>query len=114
MQAGNIDGVLTRLHPEVVVHEAESLPYGGDWLGLDGFARLLTVLTNRADLDIREYTTYPTVDGVIIAMGVRMTSRTSAQTLDTSLVEIYRVVDGLIREIDVYYKDVKALVDFLA
>ena len=37
---GDMDEVLTLLAPDVVVHEASSLPYPGDHRGIDGFLKL--------------------------------------------------------------------------
>jgi len=113
MLSGNLDGVLARLHPNIVVHEADSLPFGGDWTGRDGFANLVANLSSYAELDIPEYTIYETAVGMVIVMQVTLTSRASAATLRTRIAEIYRLTDGLVSEIDVYYKDVKAVLELI-
>lgn len=42
--AGNLGGVMEAMHPEVVMNEGESLPWGGDHVGREGFQRLLETI----------------------------------------------------------------------
>ena len=112
MKAGNLEGVLAQLHPDVVVHEAASLPYGGTWTGHEGFADLITKIMSLAELKILDHTGYETADRLIAHMTLGLRCHATGDVLTTDVVEIYRVADGLISDIDVYYKDVHALVAF--
>lgn len=53
-------------------------------------------------------------DTVAIRGRLRLTSRASGQSVEMSLVEIYTVRDGLIVDLDVYYKDPSAVTALLA
>lgn len=112
MQAGDLDGVLALIHPDIEVHEPESLPYGGTWRGRDGFTDLITTIMGIAEMGITAHTAHETADGVILAMDVSFTSRNTGDVLRTRVVEVDRVEDGMLRDVDVFYKDVKATVEF--
>jgi hypothetical protein len=53
-------------------------------------------------------------DTVAIRYRLKFTARASGQGIEMSLVEIYTVRDGLIVELDVYYKDPSAVAALLA
>ena len=48
---GDLEGVAKVAHPDIVVHEAESLPYGGTHTGRDAVLQLLAQLYSIIDLD---------------------------------------------------------------
>jgi hypothetical protein len=55
MKGGGIDQhiLAEAFHPEVVVHEPGSLPYAGDWVGLDGAASLMRAMNDaRAEMAV--------------------------------------------------------------
>jgi len=113
-QAGDLEAVLALHHPNLEIFEATSLPYGGVWNGLQGFRDLLAAIGELADLAITGHTVHETATGMVLVMELRFTSRKTGKVFDTSIAEVDRLEDGKVREIDVFYKDTKALVDFLA
>lgn len=114
VRAMDLAAVLDQMHPEVEVYEPESLPYGGAWKGRDGFAALLQKLVGLAALSIEDAKIHETGEGLIMEMQISFTSRKDGEVFRTSAVEIDRLEDGLVREINVYYKDVAATNDFFA
>jgi ketosteroid isomerase-like protein len=114
MRAGDLEAVLGLMHPDLEVFEPESLPYGGTWTGKDGFTALLQKLLGLAALAIDDARIHATGDGVIMEMQISFTSHKDGEVFRTSAVEIDRLKDGLVHEIDVYYKDVAATNDFFA
>jgi ketosteroid isomerase-like protein len=106
--------VLGLLHPDLVVHEAESLPYPGDHRGLDGFAELLKTLLRNYELKFVSATLHDAGEAVVCEMTIRLTGRATGKTLEMPMLELYRFTDRRISDIDVYYKDTKAVADLLA
>jgi len=115
LRGGDLDGLLGRLHPDVEVHEAASLPYGGIIRGREAFRdELIMTIMGLATLAIDTVRIGQLDDGrLIVEMDLAFTSRATGETLQMPVVEIYTIVDGLVGRIDVYYKDTKRLVEFL-
>ncbi len=111
----NMDQVRSLLHDDLIVHEAGGLPYSGDYLGPQGFVDLLATMSQHL-----EFTPGPIVrdalsDDVIVSrFRLTFTARVSRRTAEMGLVELYRVCDGRIVELDVYYKDPSAVTALLA
>jgi hypothetical protein len=53
-------------------------------------------------------------DTVVSRFRLTFTARTSGESVEMGLVELYKVQDGLIIELDVYYKDPSAVTALLA
>ena len=102
------------LHPDLVVHEAENLPYPGDHRGLDGFAGLLRTLLRNYELKFVSGVLHDAGDVVVCEMTIRLIGRATGKAVDMPMIEVYRFTDGRISDIDVFYKDTKAVVDLLA
>lgn len=102
------------LHPDLVVHEADNLPYPGDHRGVDGFVKLLKTLLSNYELKFVSATLHDAGDVVVCEMTIALTGRATGKALEMPMIEVYRFTDGQISDIDVYYKDTKAVVDLLA
>src|SRR4051794_5315844 len=93
---GDIERVLQLVSPDVVVHEAPSLPYPGDHHGHDGFLALTDAFNSVweivSDLDI----TF--LDGdetrVIAIVAYDVITRPTGVPLRLRMVEVYTVVGG--------------------
>jgi ketosteroid isomerase-like protein len=109
----DVEGALGCLHPEAVVEEAASLPYGGMHIGVPGFMTIFTKLTETAAPTFESFEVFDGGDRVIGRIQLLLTAHVSGAHLRMPVVEIYTVTDGLITAADVYYKDTKALCDFL-
>ena len=107
--------VETLLHPDLVVHTAGGLPYSGDYYGPDGFLELFAAMTQAMDLTpgtLRQQSLDELT--VVSRFRLRFVARASGKCAEMDLVEIYRLSDGLIVELDVYYKDPSAVAAMLA
>lgn len=112
--AGDIDGMLSRLAPDVEINEPESLPYGGVHHGIDAFLKdVIEVMLAKAEMDSTNHKFATTGDTVVVSMLASATSRSTGKVLEMPFVELHTVKDGLVSRIDVYPKDTKQLVDFL-
>ena len=111
----NTDQARSLLHDDIIVHEAGGLPYSGDYHGPQGFVDLLAVMNECLELTPGPIVRDVLSDEMIVSrFRLRFTARASGRTAEMSLVELYRVSDGLIVELDVYYKDPSAVTALLA
>ena len=103
------------LHDEFVVHEAGGIPYSGEYHGPQGFFELFGKISDDLELEPDRTIQYLLADDTV-AMRYRLkfTARASGRSVEMSLVEIYTVRDGLVVELDVYYKDPSAIAALLA
>jgi len=109
-RVGDLDAALATVHQKLVVHEAASLPYGGEWTGPDGFRDLLHHLGDHG-LEVLASEIFDAGDEVVVRFDTRFTSPRSGAVIPMPIVEVYRFADGLISDIDIFYKDTKALID---
>jgi uncharacterized protein len=96
-------------HPDAKTREAASLPHGGDWTGGAGVRALHEIIDAHW---VREHHGVEILDAgdcAIVVIQGRFTSRLTGAAVDGQVVEIFRVVDGLIVENNVFYKDTAAL-----
>jgi uncharacterized protein len=103
------------LHDEFVVYEAGGVPYSGEYRGPEGFFELLAKMNEGLELTLGPAPQYLRADDTIaVRSRLQFSARASGKSVDMSLVEIYTVRDGLIVELDVYYKDPSAVAALLA
>jgi len=115
LRAGGDEARMESLtHPECVIIEPVSLPYGGVYGGESAFTDLFADIYadfSTFDTDLQELVSAG--DRVLAEFTLTGTARESDETFETSVVELYRVEDGQIRETDVYYKEPTAVVETL-
>jgi hypothetical protein len=98
---------------DIVVREAAELPYGGEWKGKEGLHDLMTKIGSLAHLTLADVQVFDAGDGWVVArQSARFLDECSADELVIFMVEVYKLANDKIVEIDVYYKDTKAMVDF--
>jgi ketosteroid isomerase-like protein len=103
------------LHRDLVVHTAGGLPYSGDYYGPQGFFELFAAMTEVLDLTPGPLRQQSLDEQTVVSrFRLRFVARTSGKHAEMDLVEIYRVSDGQIVELDVYYKDPAAVAAVLA
>lgn len=98
------------LHPDIVIHEATSLPYGGEWRGLDGVAAFLAKLSETYDsASVQDRSIL--VDGpvaVVLTHSV-VRSRRTGRSMQNAVLQRNLVVDGLITEMRPFHWDTAAV-----
>ena len=103
------------LHPDLVVHTAGGLPYSGDYYGPQGFFELFAAMTQAMDLTPGSLRQQSLDEQTVVSrFRLRFVARASGKSAEMDLVEIYRLSDGLIVELDAYYKDSSAVANVLA
>jgi ketosteroid isomerase-like protein len=112
MRTADLELVMSRIHADIEVVEADSVPYyGGTFSGKEAFQRdLLGQMLSNYDLAVNSTIPLETDDGRIIGLlDLTFTSRETGRSLRMRIVEIYTVRDDQIINIDVYYKDTAAM-----
>jgi uncharacterized protein len=103
------------LHRDLVVHTAGGLPYSGEYYGPQGFLELFAAMTQVLDLTPGPLRQQSLDEQTVVSrFRLRFVARASGKHAEMDLVEIYQVSDGLIADLDVYYKDPSAVAAVLA
>jgi len=112
---GKLDEACNLLQEDFVVYQAGGLPYSGEYHGPQGFVELLTTMNEALELTAGPKTEHPMGDDTVASrFRLTFTARASGRSVEMGLVEVYRVRDGLIAELDVYYKDPSAVAALLS
>ena len=111
--AGDLDAASALLDEQVVVREPRGLPYGGDFCGISEWRGVIQEAGTCVRTAFVAPARFNAVDGesVLMRVRVRFTSRQTGRSTDTDVVELLKVREGRITEIDVYYRDPDAVVD---
>lgn len=106
----DLDLLATAFHPDVVVHEPASLPYAGDWRGLEGIGRLFRAMRETwSDLSVDGLQAVKTGDIVFMTCSLHLTARSSGRTLTQPFAEVLRFEDGRLIEGTPFYFDTAAI-----
>lgn len=112
---GRLDDALRLLAADFTVHAAGDVPYSGDYVGPAGFLELITKMS-----EVLELAPSPEMDfvadgeKVVLHYCLTFTARASGDSAEMSMAEVYTVRDGLIVELDVFYKNPSAVAALIA
>lgn len=91
--------IRTKVSPECVVEQSESLPYAGSYQGVDGFIDIcqrFNAAWNLSSFSVRDIF----VDGggtkIVLMIHVTGTSANSGVNFDTTIAELWELTDGKI------------------
>ncbi|TGA96687.1 nuclear transport factor 2 family protein [Streptomyces palmae] len=96
--------------PDMVLHQAEGLPYAGTWHGHDGLARFFLAMSEtweRFDMVEQEFLTVSEV--AVVETLVRARARATGRELALSILQTIAIRDGRIREVRPFYWDTAAV-----
>jgi ketosteroid isomerase-like protein len=113
-RAGDLAGACGLIAPDAVWHEGESLAWGGEWRGADGFAAMIGAISTPTELLLEEAVIADAGDIVVLRLNVVFVSRASGRRLPMRVIENYTIKDGRIYGADVYYKDSQAVNELVA
>jgi nucleoside-diphosphate-sugar epimerase/ketosteroid isomerase-like protein len=113
VQAADRTTALEMVDDDAVWREAETLPWGGEWRGPDGFARLTREIDTFAEFTVRGQEIVQAGEVVELRLDAVFTSRKSGRRLPMKVVEHYRVREGKIYGADAFYKDTQAVNDLV-
>ena len=113
--AGDMTTLESLFSPSCVVREAPGLPFGGEYVGHEGFAKLFASIGESFDLDPTLLDVYEVSDSFVISnTRMRMTSRQTGESVDMPVLEMFTVRDGLIVEARPFYWDTHKLASMAA
>lgn len=98
--------------PDVELHQADALPYGGIWRGHDGMERFFLAMSRTwetFDMRGQEFLTTTAETGVVLTQ-VHARARATGHALDFPILQTLRVRDGRITEVHPFYWDTAAIV----
>lgn len=96
--------------PEVVVHEPESLPYAGDWRGLDGVGRLIRVMSATwKDMSIESLECAASGSSILLACSLTLVGRATGTQIVQPFAERLVFRDGRLLDGTPFYFDTAAL-----
>lgn len=99
-QAGDMETFMAALHPEIEVLEPDYLPYGGTYRGHDGFLELLGKATALVDLPTMEIlSAISDEERTVLLMKIKLLSNGD----ERYITEHWRIEDGLVREVRVFW-----------
>ncbi|WP_261567213.1 nuclear transport factor 2 family protein [Frankia gtarii] len=107
--AGDVSTCLGLLAEDIVFAEAASLPFGGEWVGKSGFVALLKAVGRDYDVRLEPPTVDAAGDAVLVRVFGTFTSRRTGRSMPMKVLDLYRLRDGLVVRVDVYYQDSLAL-----
>jgi hypothetical protein len=100
------DGVAARCHSDFVVHEAECLPFGGEWRGEDALQRVATAMYGtwqEAKVEIHEIV--GGMEWAVVVLTLTMTSKRTGRTFSQTVNEAGRFEGGQLKELRIHYFD---------
>lgn len=96
--------------PDVVLHQAEALPYGGTWRGHEGMERFLSAMRQTWEsLEMVEQRFLATDGTAVVLTQVRARARATGRELDFPILQTIEVADGRITEVRPFYWDTAAV-----
>ena len=96
--------------PDVVLHQADALPYGGTWRGHAGLERFFVAMSTAWEsFEMLEQELHPAGDVVVVRTEVRATARATGRKLEFPILQTVRVAEGRITEVWPFYWDTAAI-----
>ena len=105
-------GMGATLDPDVQLHQSPDLPWGGDWVGYEGFKGWSIEMSRHFDVvDVQDAKFFENDDQILILCQLTTRSRTTGEVLTAPMVQVVTVKDGRITEFRPFYWNVPAYVD---
>lgn len=93
-------------HPDVIVHEPASLPYAGDWRGLEGVGALFQRMNDIwSVVSVDSLEALGSGDTVMMTCKLTLTLRSSGVTISQPFAEVLRFRDDLLIDGTPFYYD---------
>ncbi len=110
----DVDALAEAFHPNVVVHEPASLPYPGDWKGLDGVGALFLIMREVwSDMRVEGLTAAREGDAVFMACTLHLACRTSGVAIKQPFAEVLQFQGERLIEGTPFYYDISEIVSAL-
>jgi len=111
---GNFGILAPFFSPDVVLHQARALPYGGVWRGHRGMERFFMAMSRTwSDFEMVEQKFLSTTDTAVVLTRVEARARSTGRNVSFPILQTLRMVDGRIAEVRPFYWDTAAIVAVL-
>ncbi|KOT40526.1 ketosteroid isomerase [Streptomyces caelestis] len=101
--------------PDVELHQADALPYGGVWRGHDGMRRFFLAMRETWEsFDMVEQEFLATGETAVVLTRVRARARATGRELGFPIMQTITVKSGRITEVRPFYWDTRAVADACA
>jgi predicted SnoaL-like aldol condensation-catalyzing enzyme len=112
---GNLSKILATLDPKAIIHQPDSLPYGGTHKGRDGFISLMkTLYATWPGLQVDLESTIAS-DNTVVVRGEWVAKATNAkEAMHMPFVHIWKMNNSLIIEIWFYDWDTARMLNYLS
>ncbi|MFD8598288.1 nuclear transport factor 2 family protein [Kitasatospora sp. NPDC059646] len=101
--------------PDVVLHQADSLPYGGTWRGHSGMTQFFLAMGAAWEsFDMAEQEFLATGETAVVLTRVRARARATGRELSFPILQTITVKDGKITEVRPFYWDTQVIADACA
>lgn len=102
--------VAETLDPEIVLFQAESLPYGGEWRGHDGFERWLQAMSEAwSSASAQDPRFIEHGDTVVVLVTMEARARVTQRQIQVPVCHVVTAREGLLSEWRVFYWDTVAI-----
>jgi uncharacterized protein len=109
-----LDEARSLLHDDFVISKAVGLPFSGEYHGWQGLLELLTEIAEVLEFTTGPIVEHPLTDDIVAARyRPTFTARASGKSVEMGVLEVFTVRNGMILEVDVYYKDPSAVAALL-
>jgi ketosteroid isomerase-like protein len=96
--------------PDVVLHQAEALPYGGTWRGHEGLEAFFLAMSHAWEaFDMTEQEFLATGETAVVLTQVRARARATGHELGFPILQTIRFEEGRISEVRPFYWDTEAV-----
>jgi uncharacterized protein len=96
--------------PDVELHQAEGLPYGGIWRGHDGMERFFLAMTRTWEaFEMVEQEFLAKSETAVVLTHVHARARATGREIDFPILQAIRVVEGKISDVRPFYWDTAAI-----
>jgi uncharacterized protein len=96
--------------PDVVLHQAATLPYGGIWRGHDGMEQFFLAMSRTWEaFEMVDQEFLSTSETAVVLTQVHARSRATGRELDFPILQTIHVVDARIAEVRPFYWDTAAI-----
>jgi len=111
LRAGDIAAACELVAVDATIHEADSLPFGGTRTGPGGFESLVADIGRLFILKLGKPVIHCSGPTAVVQFEIELTSRRTGRGAVMPVVDVYTIAAGMISQLDVYYKDSKAITD---
>lgn len=110
----NFDILAPYFSPDVVLHQARALPYGGVWRGHRGMDRFFRAMSRTwSEFEMIDQEFLSTTETAVVLTRVNARARSTGRNVSFPILQTLRVVDGRIAEVRPFYWDTAAIVAVL-